>query len=60
MDLLVLAERLDIFLLRTVVAGGTRFLTGSYSGKKKIRLDGSQGVELRKVAKVVAESSAAR
>jgi len=29
MDLLVLAECPDIFILRTVVSGGRRFLTGS-------------------------------
>jgi len=44
MDLLVLAEGPDVLILRTVVAGGRRFLTGSYSGgKKQFWLEGMSG-----------------
>jgi hypothetical protein len=56
MDLLVLAESLDSFIVRTVVAGGRMFLSGRLSGgKKKFWLDGRRGIELKKFAKVLAE-----
>jgi hypothetical protein len=56
MDLLVLAESPDIFILKTVLARGRRFLSVSYSGgKKQFWLDGCRGVELKKFAKVLAE-----